>query len=160
MIHSLLNNKNHSCFAIWDLFSQEAYCRYTNNSAHLIKKLLTNIQVSTQQIPLFLCVLSSVPHIVKKVGSWTTSLRLYLESVYNSTWYTPHQLPVVYDIIQLEEFTLFVSRSNYHPAQPTTPQLPFGRGFIQLSSICCNCIRIYPPAKLSRALILYVLDVS
>ena len=54
-------------------------------------------------------ILPSAPQIVKRAGSWTTSLGLYLESVYDLTQSTLLQLPVVRGIIQFDDVTLFFS---------------------------------------------------
>ena len=77
-------------------------------TTHLVslKKLFTTIRYLTHQITIFQRTLTSFPHIVNRDSSWKNSQFLYLPFS-DHTRSTPNQLPVVPDVIQLDNFTLF-----------------------------------------------------
>ena len=81
VIHSRLQNMNHSCLAIYTLFLQTAYLQYTKNSPYIIQISFQPLFKIRPTDSLIKKILPSDPHIFKRAGSWTTSLSLYLEPV-------------------------------------------------------------------------------
>ena len=146
VIHSWLHPTTWLCSAIEEFFFQTAHRTYKTNSPYLIKKrILTTLQAATHQLPLCQSIFPNAPHIVKGDGNWTTSPGLYLKPVSDYNRSTTCQLPVRRYIIPLEEFTLFVSISNYLTTWYPPFQLPACHEIIQLCSSRCNCILKYSP---------------
>ena len=107
VIHSWMHNTTHSHSVSQALFYQTAYHPYTNNSPHLVQNKFwplfriwiansLSLKISFQVTP----ILSRQP-IFGRLHLVCISIRFY------SIQYTPHQLPVGRDIIQLDIFTMF-----------------------------------------------------
>ena len=87
------------------------------------------------------------------VCNWMTSLGFYLKHIFDPTRSNPHTLPVVRDVIQLDNFTLLVSQADPNLTQYTPHQLPVVHGIIQIFYSHCNYIRRHSPTKASHTLI-------
>ena len=86
---------------------------------------------------------------------WMNPASLYLKTVSYLIQSTPHKTTVVCDVINLYDFTLFVSRADHHPNVSTHHQLIVVRAVIQLRSISCKCIWSYSTAKISHTFIFF-----
>ena len=81
VMQSRLHKTNHSCFAIYTNFFQTSYHISAKKWPHLIQNALRQLFNPWISASLFQNFLDKKHHVVKRAGSWTPSLGLYLEPV-------------------------------------------------------------------------------